>query len=162
MTAWPTARMDPLGRLRALGAGLPGVVMQERLIDAPFRDVWGFVSDLETSVPEFDREVSRVRIVRADGERLRIHTWAAGVPVPLPFDVTVRDQMLWMVSSPRFYVVGMAAIPDGQRTRFGHLEGFAKGARLSRLVRQRQRRHVLRDLDGIERGVARRRDRPSG
>jgi hypothetical protein len=163
MTAWPTAHLDPVAKLRVLDAALPGAVMRERLIDAPFDAVWGFVSDVETSVPEFDREVSRVRIVRRDGERLRIHTWTAGVPVPLAFDVTLREDSMWMVSSPRLYVVGMAAIPEGQRTRLGHLEGFTKGARLSRLVRQRQRRHVARDLDGVERAVAaRRRGEPSG
>lgn len=162
MTAWPTAHLDPLARLRVLVAGLPGAVMQERVIDAPFDDVWGFVSDLESSVPEFDREVSRLRIVRDDGDRLRIHTWAAGVPVPLAFEVTRREDSFWMVSSPRFYVVGMAAVPEGPRTRLGHLEGFTKGARLSRLVRRRQRRHVARDLDGVERAVARRRREPPG
>jgi hypothetical protein len=161
--AWPTARLDPIAKLRVLEASLPGAVMQERLISEPFDAVWGFVSDLETSVPAFDREVSRVRIVREHGDELRIHTWATGVPVPLAFDVILRDDSMWMVSRPRLYVVGMAAIPEGRQTRLGHLEGFTKGARLSRVVRRRQRRHVARDLDGIERCLAaRRRGEPSG
>ncbi len=158
--AWPTARMDPLAKLRALEAALPGVAMHERVIDAPFDDVWGYVSDLETSVPEFERDVSRLRIVRSAGEQLRVHSWSPGVPVPLGFDVTLRPGWCWMVSTPRLYVVGMAAVPEGrqgERTRFGHLEGFVVGGPLLRLSWWRHRRHIVRDLDGIERGVARRR-----
>jgi hypothetical protein len=155
--AWPTARLDPIAKLRVLEASLPGVAMRERVIEAPFADVWGYVTDLETSVPEFDRDVARLRVVRASGERLRVHSWAPGVPVPLGLDVTLRPGWCWMVSTPRLYVVGMAAVPDGERTRFGHLEGFVVGGPLLRLSRWRHRAHVARDLDGIERGVAARR-----
>jgi hypothetical protein len=165
--AWPMAEIDGIARLRALAAALPGTVVQERLIDAPFDDVWGFVTDLERSVPEFDRDVSRIRIVRASasGERLRIHSWSPGVPIPLPFDVTLRPGWCWMVSDPELYVVGMAAVPEGERTRFGHLEGLV--GRLLRpvlpLSRWRHHRHVARDLDGIERGsLARRRSGDEG
>lgn len=97
--AWPTARLDPIGRLRVLKASLPGVAMRERVIDAPFEDVWEFVSDLETSVPEFERDVARLRVVWAAGEQLRVHSWSPGVPVPLGFDVTLQPG--WMVSTPR-------------------------------------------------------------
>jgi hypothetical protein len=158
------AALDRIARLRVLAAGLPGTVVHERVIDAPFDVVWGFVSDLERSVPEFDREVARVRVVRSDGERLRIHSWAPHVPVPLPFDVTLRPGWCWMVADPRVYVVGMAAEDAGDgRTRFGHMEGLVGGRRarraaapLLRLSRFRHERHVRRDLDGIERAVARR------
>jgi hypothetical protein len=164
MTAWPTARLDPIAKLRVLEASLPGVAMRERVIDAPFDDVWGFVSDLEASVPEFERDVARLRVVRAEGDRLRVHSWSPGVPVPLGFDVTLRPGWCWMVS--RLYVVGMAAVPEGERgerTRFGHLEGFVVGGPLLGLSRWRHRRHVARDLDGIERAVAaRRRGEPPG
>jgi hypothetical protein len=154
--AWPMARLDPIAKLRVLEASLPGAAMGERVIDAPFDDVWGYVSDLENSVPQFDRGVSRVRIVRAAGEHLRIHTWAAGVPIPLAFDVTLRPGSMWMVSSPRLYVVGMAAVPDGRRTRLAHLEGaVGRAVRPVRsLARWKVRRHVARDLDGIERAMA--------
>lgn len=163
---WPVARLDPVARLRVLASALPGVVVQERLVDAPFGDVWDFVADLETSAPAFDRDVSRVRVVRSSGDRLRIHAWAPGVPVPLPFDVTLRSGWCWMVSAPRLYVVGMAAVPAGEHTRFAHLEGLVVGgprpvrraaAPLLLASRARHRRHVARDLDGIERCVAARR-----
>jgi hypothetical protein len=153
--AWPAARLDPIARLRALAAGLPGAALHERVIDAPFADVWGYVSDLEHSVPEWDRDVARIRIVRSSGERLRVHSWSPRVPVPLGFDVTLRPGWCWMAS--HLYVVGMAAVPDGDRTRFAHLEGFVAGGPLLRLSRWRHRAHVVRDVDGIERGVAARR-----
>jgi hypothetical protein len=158
---WPTARLDGVGRLRALAAGLPGTYVAERLIDAPFEDVWGFVSDLERSVPQFEADVSRLRIVRSAGERLRVHSWVPGVPVPLAFDVVLRPGWCWMVSRPQLYVVGMAAEPEGDRTRYAHLEGLV-GRFLGPVLplsRRRHRRHVPHDLDGIERG-ARARRRP--
>lgn len=160
---WPVAALDGPARLRVLAAGLPGTVVRERVIDAPLAEVWGFVTDFETSVPIFERDVTRVRIVRSEGERLRIHSWLPHVPVPLPFDVTLRPGWCWMVSSPRAYIVGMAAEDaGGGRTRFAHLEGLAVGgpaaarvaaAPLLWLSRRRHERHIPRDLDGIERAV---------
>jgi hypothetical protein len=166
--AWPVAQLDRVARLRVLAESLPGTVVQERLIDAPFGDVWGFVADLETSVPAFDRDVARLRVVRSSGERMRVHSWVPHLPGPVPFDVDLRPGWCWMVSSPRLYVVGMAAEAAGDRTRFAHLEGLVVpgpgaartlAAPLLRLSRRRHQRHVGRDLDGIERGVAARRGR---
>ncbi len=37
---WPTASLSPTARARALAAGLPGAVLQEGVIDAPFADVY--------------------------------------------------------------------------------------------------------------------------
>jgi hypothetical protein len=54
----------------------------------------------------------------------------------------------------------MAAIPEGERTRFVHLEGVhVHGPRFARFLarplewvsRLRHRRHVPHDIDGIER-----------
>ena len=51
---WPEARLDRVRQLRVLGAALPGVAVVERVLDAPFDEVWSFLSDLERSVPMFD------------------------------------------------------------------------------------------------------------
>ena len=162
---WPDARLGNVARLHALAAGLPGAAVQERVIDAPFEDLWGFVSDLERSVPAFDRSVSRVRIEGRSGDHVRIRTWAASVPVPLAMDAVLRPGWCVMTSRPTLHVVAMAAEPtaDG-RTRYAHLEATAiAGPRAVRALlrplralthRYLARRHVPGDVDGIERHLA--------
>jgi hypothetical protein len=161
---WPTVELDPIARLRVMSRSLPGVAMAERTFDAPFDDVWDFVSDLEASVPQIDTDVRKLRILSSDGERLRIRSWGhfLGVTYRAPdSDVELRRGWCWMHSPA--YVVGMAAIPDGDRTRFAHLEGVPLGGPrflqrsllpVAWVSRFRHRRHVPRDLDGIERGLA--------
>jgi hypothetical protein len=162
---WPEARLGRVARLRALAAGLPGAAVQERVIDAPFDELWAFVSDLERSVPAFDRTVARVRIVGRAGEHVRMRAWAPGVPVPLPMDAVLRDGWCVMTSRPTFHVVVMAAEPraDG-RTRYAHLEATAiAGPPVARALlwplralthRYLARYHVPGDVDGIERHLA--------
>lgn len=164
---WPDARLDPLRRLRVLATALPGAAVDERVIDAPFAEVWGFLADLETSVPAFDRSVARVQVVRREGERQRIRVWGRYVPVPLAMDVVLRPGWGWMVSRPTLHVVGMAAEPvDDDRTRYAHLEATvvagprAVTATLGpalRLTRRYLRRHVARDQEGLLRCMAARR-----
>lgn len=60
---WPVASLDSVGRLRALAAGLDGVTIEERALDARFGEVWSFISDLERSIPTFDRTVASIRIL---------------------------------------------------------------------------------------------------
>ena len=160
---WPVAALAPSARIRALAAGLPGVAVVERVLDAPFDRVWGFIADLERSVPTFDREVARLRIVERDGTRLvaRATSSLRLGRAPLRFDVDLEDGWCWMVARPQVYVVGMAAEPlagDPGRTRYLHLEGVPRNGRLlGPLVRATtaiHRRHVVSDVDGIERAVA--------
>ena len=156
---WPTASLSPTARARALAAGIPGVVLQEGTLDAPFAEVWGFIADLERSVPAFDDAGARLEVVERDGTRLRIHTRASWrmAGLPLDFDVDLEDGWCWMVSRPRLYVVAMAAEPDPAepgRTRYAHLEGITVRPRaLARATRWRSRRHVASDVAGIERGL---------
>lgn len=164
---WPSAQLDDVARLHLLAAGLPGVSVHERVINRPFEEVWSFVSQLDDAVPRFDADVRRLRIRRAEptpdgGKRLAITAsspwWLLWCPVR--FEVDIRDGWCWMVARPQVYVVGMAAIADGDRTRFAHLEGVSIPAprRLAPLLRPlhavsrwRHRHHLPHDVDGIER-----------
>jgi hypothetical protein len=163
---WPDAGLDRIARLRVLAAGLPGAAVVEARLDAPFDRVWGWVSDLERSVPSFDAGVRSLRVVRrepaGDGERLRIRSTAAALWLPVTFDVDLAPGWCWMASRPQAYVVGMAAEPDGDGTRYAHLEAVAFAAPravrpllapLLAASRARHRRHVSRDVAGIRRGV---------
>jgi hypothetical protein len=168
---WPGADLGPVARLRVLAAGLPGAVVVERTIDAPFERAWGWIADLERSVPAFDRDVAELTISHRDGDRLaivsRLPWWGVGLRVA--FDVDLRPGWCWMVARNGLYVVGMAAEPlddDGSqvaRTRYAQLEGLTvRGPgwvqRLARpalaLSRGRHRRHVRHDVDGVARGVS--------
>jgi hypothetical protein len=159
---WPAVELDPVQRLRVMARVLPGVWMEERVIDAPFDRVWGFASDLERA-PEFDTDVHSVKVVWREGERLGISVRADvfGLAMPaLPVAVELRSGWCWMRSP--LYVVGMAAVAEGGRTRFGHLEGVPlRGPEsVQRLLgpvawvsRLRHRYHVAHDVDGIERSL---------
>lgn len=167
----PTASLGRIARLHVLASALPGVEVQERVIDAPFDAVWGWVADLERSVPQFDGDVAKLRVLRREGpagdERLRIR--AAGPAkllwLPWTFDVDLRPGWCWMVSKPQSYLVGMAAEPVGDQTRFAHLEGIGfKGSRTWQQVlspvyavsRYRHRKHLPHDLANIARLVGER------
>jgi hypothetical protein len=160
---WPTATLAPAARLRAVAAGLPGTVVEERVLDAPFERVWGFIADLERSVPTFDRDVARLRVTSRRGTHLQARatsSWRHG-SLPVNFEVDLEPGWCWMVSRPRLYVVGMAAarLPgDPERTHYLHMEGVPFAGRVlgpvARATRVRHRRHVASDVDGIERALA--------
>jgi hypothetical protein len=159
---WPTVELDRVAQLRVLSRALPGVALVERTIAAPFDVVWDFVSDLPNAVPRFDRDVASIEIVEHHGDRLKIISRPPIVPIPVRFDVELREGWCWMVARPQLYVVGMAAVPDGDRTRFALLEGIAIAssaslrsmlAPISAISRWRHRRHLPSDLDAIERAL---------
>lgn len=174
---FPSARLDRIARLHALAAGLPGCVVLETVLDAPFDRAWAWVSDLERSVPAFDSDVADLRVLRrrplpdpvdgdgdGDSERLLIRSRSSARALWLTavFDVDLAPGWCWMTTRPQVYIVGMAAEPDGDRTRFAQLEGVGIDAPgpvrllvrpLLALSRWRHRRHVPHDLAAIARLV---------
>lgn len=159
---WPTVELDRVAQLRVLSRVLPGVALEERTIAAPFDVVWGFVSDLPNSVPRFDRDVASIEIIERHGDRLKIISRPPFLPIPVRFDVELRSGWCWMVARPQLYVVGMAAVPAGEHTRFAMLEGVSLSspealrptlAPVNATSRWRHRRHLPDDLDAIERAL---------
>jgi hypothetical protein len=153
MNEWPTARLDPVRQLRVLAEVLPGVGLVERVLNAPYERVWSFLADLEHSVPAFDPMVRSLRILSRDGERLTAVVWMPRLPVPLRFQVELRDG--WCLMRSRTYLVGMAAVPLGQdRTRYAHLEGPPlRRPPALRPLRPLFRRIVAGDINGITRAL---------
>ena len=150
---WPQGRLDAVARLRVVETAVRGVGTAERIIDAPYAEVWDCVSDLERAVPAFDSLVRRLRIrdrepLAGGGERLDVLSWSPGSPVALPFDVHLEDGLCLMRARGRLFFVGMAAAPEGAgRTRFRHVEGVPlPGGKLLRPVFRRTSRA---DLDRI-------------
>jgi len=176
---FPAARLDRIARLHALAAGLPGCAVLETVLDAPFDRVWDWVSDLERSVPAFDSDVADLRVLRRQplpgdtgdtgdtgdaGERLLVRSRSSANALWLRtlFDVDLAPGWCWMTTRPQAYIVGMAAEPDGDRTRFAQLEGVGIDAPgpvqllvrpVLALSRWRHHRHVPHDLAAIARLV---------
>ena len=149
--SWPDAELDPVRQLRAVAAAFPGTTVVERVLDAPFDAVWARVEDMERTVPTFDPLVRSLRIVARAGDRLVVHARSPLLPVTTRFDVELRPGWCWMQS--RLYLVGMAAVGEGSRTRYAHLEGVPFRRVPRGLMRGIMRRVIAHDVDGIERLV---------
>jgi hypothetical protein len=156
---WPLAQLDRVQRLRVLAASLPGASMHERIVPAPFDQVWNFFSDMERSLPSFDQAVGEFRIVERDGTRLVARARSPRLRVPFTFDIDLEPGWCLMTARPGIYVVGFAAQPDNGQTRFGHVESYNLGGPgwiraairpLLALTKSRQHSHVVADVDGIE------------
>ena len=122
MTSWPTAELDPVRRLRVLGAVIPGAAVAEAVLEAPFEDVWAAATDFENAVPRIELFIGRARVVSREGERVRVQITPPMMRKPQPLDVVLRPGWCWMVSP--MAVAGMAAVPEGEHTRFAHLEAL--------------------------------------
>jgi hypothetical protein len=115
-----SAVMDPIDRLHVIAAGIPGAAIVERVLDAPFESVWATATDFEGALSGFEVSVGRARIVKRDGETVTLESRLPLLPVRQRVDVHVRDG--WCLMQGRGFVAGMAARPEGDRTRFAHLE----------------------------------------
>ena len=123
MTAhWPVAEVDPVRRLRVLAASLPGVTYAEQYLDIPYQRVWAYVDDVETSIPTLITDVRSFRIVArdaagADPAEKRLTAKAIGLLGNRgTFEVVLKPG--WCLMQSRLVIGGMAAVPEGDGTRF--------------------------------------------
>jgi hypothetical protein len=118
--SWPHADLDVIGRLSVLAAVVPGAVVAETRVDAPFEQVWAVVADLEDELPRYLPDVRSLRIARRSGERLEAYARGyAGLRAR--FDIVLRPG--WCVMRSRFLLGGIAAVADGEHTRVAFLAG---------------------------------------
>ncbi|MEU9040532.1 MULTISPECIES: hypothetical protein [unclassified Kitasatospora] len=121
---WPTVELDPVRRLRVLaaaGAGRP--LFAERRFAAGFDEVWSVAGDLSGELPGLigglrSFEVGPPSGGAAGGDRLE------GLAVSVVghrerFDIVLRSG--WCLMQSRVLLGGMAAVPDGDGTRFALL-----------------------------------------
>jgi hypothetical protein len=141
---WPIAELGNVQRLQILSAVIPNAAMAEAVVEAPFDRAWRQLSDLEHSVPVFDGLVSRLQVVRRDGDDLKVRAWTG--PIPVPFDVLLQPTgWCLMTAAGRAYVVGMCADPLGpERTRVAIMEALPR--RVGQLIRPRTAHHVRGDV----------------
>lgn len=146
--SWPVAELDPVRRLRALTAGIPGAVVAEGVIPAPFEAVWEIASDLENEVPRSEWHVRSLRITHAEGDRLEAVVHGL-MGVHDRFSIVLRPGWCWMQGS--VLLAGMAATPVVDGTLFA----FAAGLRVpgSGVLRPVLRRGADRSLRRLARRV---------
>jgi hypothetical protein len=113
------ADIDPIDRLTIIAAALPGAVVRQRQIAAPFDAVWRVIADLEHAIPRYEPGVAHVRIIEQHGPLLRV----------LVQDTGGREEMMdaklrpgWCLMQSAAVVVAFAARPLGSQTLLAHLE----------------------------------------
>lgn len=146
---WPSADLDPVRRMRVLVAAIPHAAFVERVLDAPFEDVWRVASDLEHGTPQWEKNVAALDILAQEDDRLE-------VAIRSPFGIRVRAQAVlrpgWCVMQGRLFAVGMAAVREGARTRFAHFEAVRlPGAGVLRPLLRHRILHEFDDLEGLAR-----------
>lgn len=142
----PQPAVAPIDRLAVLAAALPGAVVRERRVAAPFDAVWRVVADLEDALPRYEPGVARVRVVERDGEFLRL----------VVRDTSGREDVMdarlrpgWCLMQSATIVVAFAARPlDADTTLLAHLEHRRGPAPGPGSPESPQRRAALAKIDG--------------
>jgi hypothetical protein len=158
---WPDlVPMSPVRRLMALAAALDGVAIERRVVDAHRDQLWGFIENLDQSIPTFDPLVRAIHIVEQDDHGHPTRVTAS--PGRITFDVRWADG--WCLMQSKWYVVGMAVEAlDDRRSLYAHMEGIrpprAKWARaicrpVLRSLVGLHRRTVRHDINGVENEAA--------
>jgi hypothetical protein len=159
---WPVATLDPIRRVRLLAESVPGCVLVERVVPGTAAGLWDYLSDL-TNIGSFDQFVGRVEVHERqvlaevpDGvvEQIvvsaHVPAWGPG----LTMDVRLEPGICVMQARARLYLVVMAVADEGDgRVRHAHLEGVPLPG--AGILRPLLRRHVARDVAGIDRGRGR-------
>ncbi|MEW1843787.1 hypothetical protein AB0392_38085 [Nonomuraea angiospora] len=111
--------IDPIDRLAILAAALPGAVVGQRRIAAPFEAVWEVIADLEHATPRYEPGVAHVRVIEQRGEFLRL----------LVRDTAGREDAMdarlrpgWCLMQSATIVIAFAARRLGGETLLAHLE----------------------------------------
>ncbi|MFD8146268.1 hypothetical protein [Streptomyces sp. NPDC059708] len=96
---------DDIQRLRVMAAGVRGAKVVERVLPAPFEEVWPVMAALD-----FLPDLARTRLLSADGDRIEVLARSK-----YGFRAHLRGfrRPGWCWLQSRFLLVGLAAAPDG-------------------------------------------------
>ncbi|MFB7468977.1 hypothetical protein ACFCZ1_36765 [Streptomyces sp. NPDC056224] len=119
--SWPVAELDAVRRLRVIARTTPGAAFAEDLLDAPFDRVWDLARDLEGQLPRLVTDIRSFTVTSAAGERLEARA-RSPLGMRARFDIVLRPG--WCLMQSRFVVGGMAAVPEGDGTRFAFFGGL--------------------------------------
>lgn len=113
------AEIDPVDRIAILAAALPGAVLRQRRIAAPFETVWHVIADLENSTPRYEPAVAQLRVIERHGELLRLMVRGNGGRQEM-MDAKLRPG--WCLMQSDRIIVAFAARQVGSQTLLAHLE----------------------------------------
>ena len=147
---WPSSDLDPVRRMRILTSAVPRVAFRERVLDASFDEVWKVAGDLEEGTPQWEKNVAALAILEREDDRLEVE-------IRSPFGVRLRARAIlrpgWCVMQGSLFVVGMAATPEGERTRFAHFEALRlPGSGVLRPVLRHRIHHEFEALERLAQG----------
>ncbi|MFJ8621334.1 hypothetical protein ACIRD3_00640 [Kitasatospora sp. NPDC093550] len=118
---WPTVELDPVRRLRvmaAAGSGRP--LFAERRLAAGFEEVWSVAGDLSGELPGLISGLRSFEVRDRDDGSGRSEGLAVSVLGHRErFEIVLRSG--WCLMRSRVLLGGMAAVPDGEGTRFALL-----------------------------------------
>ncbi|WP_406304428.1 hypothetical protein OHA61_21765 [Streptomyces sp. NBC_00885] len=118
----PAADLDPVRRLHALAAGVPGALITEGEIEADYAEVWPLLADLDGELARLVPDMRGLRVTRIDGDRVQAVARSRFGP-RARFDGVMRPGWIWLQS--RFILMGVAATPSGEgRTRVAFTGGI--------------------------------------
>lgn len=140
--------LDPVLRLRVLAAALPGSVVAERTMEAPFDQVWQVVTDLETMAPRYETSVAAIDVVERSPWWTRI---VATLRDGQHEEMDARIVRGWCLMQSQSFIIAFGARPAGPRTVLAHLEHrrtspFVRSLESSQLAQ----RTLLRELAAID------------
>ena len=150
-----SADIDPIDRLAILAGALPGAVVRQRQITAPFDAVWRVIADMEHATPRYEPSVAHVRVIERHGELLRLLVEdTAGNEETM--DAKLRAG--WCLMQSATIVVAFAGRPLGSQTLLAHLEHRRAQTGLPSQSRSGSRRaaeaKIDQELEAIERLAA--------
>jgi hypothetical protein len=151
----PVEPMDPIRRLHALAAAIPGCAVAEGVLDAPFEAVWETVGDLEHAggieILVKDPHITERRPdPTTGGERIRLEYKARPIMKREVLDVDLRPGG-WCFMQSQLGIAAMAAAPEGERTRFAHLEAVRLPGRRLFAPMLKAKMSLARELRRFER-----------
>lgn len=115
---WPAVEIDAVQRLRVMAAATDAPMYVEEIIDAPFDSVWPVASDLEGELPRMVRAMRSFTILDRKAESMTARA-VSKVGHRAEFDVVLKPG--WCLMQSKHVIAGMAAVAEGERTRFAVL-----------------------------------------
>ncbi|MBO1414772.1 hypothetical protein [Streptomyces sp. FH025] len=118
---WPTVELDPVRRLRVMAAAAGNRPMfAERRYPATFDEVWSVASDLEHELPQLLTGLRSFEVGPGPGGGHRLSGLAtSAVGHRERFDIVLSPG--WCLMQSKVLLGGMAAVPEGDGTRFALL-----------------------------------------
>jgi hypothetical protein len=146
MTGWPQAQLDGVRRLHVMAAAVRGATVAERLVEAPFAQVWQLLQDLEGSFGEILPDMRHVQILRREGSQVEALARSRyGMRALLRGELS--EGYCWLQS--RFVLIGVAARAEGAGTRVAITGGVRVPGRAA-IVPVGVRRETARALDRLQ------------